>query len=57
MPIQQCSANGKPGYRWGSRGKCYTYEPGNPASKRRAKALALRQARAIKASQAGRGGQ
>lgn len=41
MPIQYCKVNGKKGYRWGRKGKCYS-----------ARAKALRQARAIKASQA-----
>lgn len=29
MPVQPCNENGKPGYRWGEAGKCYTYTPGN----------------------------
>ena len=24
MPVQRCTENGKSGYRWGSKGKCYT---------------------------------
>jgi hypothetical protein len=24
MPIKQCQLNGKPGYKWGDGGKCYT---------------------------------
>jgi hypothetical protein len=47
MPIQTCQSNGKPGFRWGSAGKCYTYEKGNEASRRRAIALAERQGRVI----------
>lgn len=41
MPLQKCQANGKTGWRWGEQGKCYIGPNG--------KALALRQARAIKA--------
>lgn len=44
MPLQRCTINGKKGWRWGKHGKCYT----GPNARSRA----LRQARAIKASQA-----
>lgn len=40
MPIQKCYINGKSGFKYGSTGKCY-----------RSKSKALRQMRAIKASQ------
>jgi hypothetical protein len=50
MPIQKCQRNDKPGYKWGEEGKCYTYEPGDEASRERAYQKALQQARAIKAS-------
>lgn len=43
MPVQECTKNGKPGYKWGKSGKCYT---GGGA-----KAKAEKQGRAIKASQ------
>lgn len=46
MPIQDCQVDGKPGWRWGASGKCYTGK--------RARARALRQARAIKRAQKGR---
>ena len=23
MPIQKCTSDGKPGYKWGEEGKCY----------------------------------
>ena len=42
MPAQRCTSKGKAGYRWGTKGKCYT---GN------GKAKAARQGKAIKASQ------
>jgi hypothetical protein len=53
MPVEQCQLKGKPGYRWGKRGKCYIYEPNNEADRQRARRLAERQGRAIKSSQGG----
>lgn len=47
MPVQACQVDGRPGLRWGTRGKCYGYDPDDPESKARARAKALRQARAI----------
>lgn len=47
MPVQQCKENGKPGLRWGKAGKCYVYTPGDPASRARARAKAMRQGRAV----------
>jgi hypothetical protein len=40
MPVQPCTKDGKPGYRWGETGKCYTYPPGS----RKARADARMQA-------------
>jgi len=34
MPIRRCTADGKPGYKWGEGGKCYT-GPGARAKARR----------------------
>lgn len=50
MPVMKCSSGGKPGYKWGKSGKCYTYTPGDKKSRERAKAKAKQQARAIYAS-------
>lgn len=47
MPIKRCRKDGKPGFKFGDSGKCYTYEPGNPASRAAARAMAERQRRAI----------
>lgn len=52
MPVQRCTINGKPGFRWGSSGKCYGYTAGNSASRNRARNKAERQGRAVRASQA-----
>ena len=38
MPVQRCTVDGKPGWKWGSQGKCYVN-----------KAKALAQGRAIEA--------
>lgn len=51
MPVQSCQSNGKPGFKWGNEGKCYTYTPGNEQSKNRARNRASEQGRAIEASQ------
>ena len=32
MPINRCQLNNKPGWKWGSSGKCYTYDPSNKAT-------------------------
>ncbi len=47
MPVERCTARGKPGYRYGKDGKCYPYTPGNKASRERAKARAQAQGVAI----------
>lgn len=49
MPVQSCQKDGKPGFKWGRQGACFTYTPGNTASRNRARAKAARQGRAIKA--------
>jgi len=55
MPVQPCRKDGKPGYRYGKSGKCYTYTPGNEKSRKSAKRKAYLQGAAIKASQNRRG--
>lgn len=50
MPVHRTSKNGKPGYKWGTSGKTYTYTKGNKASMQRAKNKASKQGRAIRAS-------
>jgi len=45
MPIQPCQDQGKPGFKWGATGKCYT---GPNALKN-----AIKQMQAIKAQQGG----
>jgi len=50
MPVQTCQLNGKPGYRYGTSGKCYTYTPNNKASEAAALRKAHAQETAIKKS-------
>jgi hypothetical protein len=50
MPMMRCQEEGKPGWKWGESGKCYTYDPDEKDSERRAKMMANRQMRAIEAS-------
>lgn len=47
MPLKRCYKNGRPGYKWGDEGKCYTYKPGDKASRERAKEKARKQGKAI----------
>jgi hypothetical protein len=49
MPVQACNKDGKPGYKYGEQGVCYTYMAGNKASRNAAYAKAVRQGQAIKA--------
>jgi len=44
MPIKTCTKDGKPGFKWGDTGACYTYTAGNEASKAAAKKKAIKQA-------------
>jgi hypothetical protein len=50
MPLKQCREKSKPGFKWGDRGKCYTYTPGNKQGMLRARRKALKQGRAMHAS-------
>lgn len=47
MPIKECQDNGKPGLKWGDKGKCYTYTPNDATSRNKAKKDAIKQAIAI----------
>lgn len=53
MPVQDCESEGRPGYRWGETGACYTYEAGNEAARETARGKAEAQGRAIKAREGG----
>lgn len=54
MPVQACRLNNKPGFKFGSTGRCYVYTAGNAQSRNRARNKAAAQGRAIKASQSRR---
>lgn len=47
MPVQNCSLEGKPGFKWGQEGTCYIYEPGDAKGRAEAKERASLQGRAI----------
>jgi len=47
MPVKKCQENGKPGYKCGDSGKCYTYSPNDEAGRKRAKRKAILQCRAM----------
>jgi len=55
MPVQRCSKNGKPGFKYGGKGACYTYNPNSTQSQVAARQKAERQGRAIEASKHGTG--
>jgi hypothetical protein len=46
-PLQHCQSDGKPGWRWGDTGKCYTYTAGDDASEAAARKKAMAQAAAM----------
>jgi len=52
MPVKSCQENGKPGWKWGDSGKCYTYTPGDKVSSERAREKAKKQGRAIQVNKA-----
>lgn len=50
MPVVSCSINGKPGFKWGESGKCYTYDEGDSRSRDMARRSASAQGSAAYAS-------
>lgn len=50
MPVRSCTSKGKPGFKYGDAGKCYTYTVGDAASKNRAFNKAVKQGQAIEIS-------
>lgn len=47
MPIMSCSSDGKPGYKYGESGHCYTYSEGDENARKNAKRKAIIQGVAI----------
>lgn len=43
MPIKSCQIDGKPGFKWGDQGKCYTFDKEDEGSKKAAKKKAIKQ--------------
>src|SRR5438132_135754 len=39
MPIQRCKIHGRPGWKWGSSGKCYAGPSGRAKAERQAAAI------------------
>jgi hypothetical protein len=50
MPVMHCTIDGKPGYKFGSSGHCYTYTKGDDAGKEKAREKAAAKGRAVKSS-------
>ena len=50
MPVGPCSSNGKPGFKYGDSGKCYTYTDGDDSSKSEARRQAEAQGAAMAAA-------
>ncbi len=48
MPVIACTLNGRPGFKWGGRGKCFTYAVGNEKA---ARSKATAQGVAVRLSQ------
>jgi len=59
MPTHPCEEDGKPGWKWGGHGKCYTYTRGDEEGSKRAHAKADAQGAAAHASgyRGGEGGE
>ena len=47
MPVKECEDSGKPGYKYGDSGKCYTYTPNDAIKRNKAKRQAIIQGIAI----------
>jgi hypothetical protein len=50
MPINSCSSNGSPGFKWGDDGKCYTYASGDNEAMKEARKKAQAQGVAARMS-------
>ena len=50
MPVERVQTAKGPGYRFGKKGKIYTYTQGNEASRKRAKERAEKQGQAVRST-------
>ncbi len=46
MPVEPCKLDDTPGFRYGTNGKCYTYDSSSELSKKEAFQKAMRQMKA-----------
>lgn len=53
MPVQECKKDGKPGYKYGEAGFCYTYTSNNETERKEAKRKAYLQGAAIEKRRGG----
>jgi hypothetical protein len=51
MPLQRCEQDGRPGWKWGATGACFTYAPGSLSAENIARKNAMAQAVAISFAQ------
>lgn len=42
MPVKRCKAKGKPGHKYGSKGKCYTGKGGRKKAAKQGRAIKAR---------------
>jgi hypothetical protein len=56
MRLKQCMVDGKPGYKWGKQGVCYTYNPKKRESMKKAKQRAKDDGRAASCNEDKLGG-
>jgi len=47
MPLKRCEDDGRPGWKWGDEGKCYTFTEGDEESETAARKKAMAQAAAM----------
>ena len=50
MPVKECQSENKPGLKYGDSVTCYTYDPKNEGSRRKAKKSAILQGIAVSKS-------
>ena len=55
MPIKRCQEGGRPGYKFGDSGKCYSYRKGDMKGEKEAYDRAAAQGRAIEVSKGSQG--
>ncbi len=46
-PLERCQKDGRPGWKWGAGGACFTYDPNDKGGEKAARKKAMDQAVAI----------